>query len=628
MKPIYRLLRFLLGLGLLLASASGAALAQDGPARLQAPDAPPDDPLLASLPLNAGLYYAARSYAEQAGSMPGVALSEKYARTGLLVDEQARVLVEISGQRGGPPLDPALIKSIGGEVTGTWRHLTEALLPVGAVIDFAVRLPPGYFIQSVGPGNPDDVDGEGPAATNAGAYRDNGADCTGMVIAVIDNGYLRLTEAQANGDLPPDGARLVRKSYTDSHYFEDVTVHGTAVAETVYDYCPGATYRLYQVDVDHTDFANAIDDAIVNNVDVFAHSMSWYNTGWDDDSGELCDALIGLGDALFFTSAGNRAQSHWQGDFSDPDSDGWHNWTSASELLELSIDSNGNGGHINTYLSWDLYGGNADYDLYLYDSSVNLITRTNTAGNAYEKLFWVNPGAATTWYLAVKRASGAAAELELFDHNGGTWDPLYITEDNSTNSPANCTGSSNVLAVGAVRWNNYGQASPSIESYSSRGPTNEGGSALDLAGPTNTNSFAYSGPFSGTSAATPNAAGAGAAFWSDQEQLSRPSIRWLLKYMAYAYKDWGAAHQDETFGWGGIFLHPWAAGTIWLDRNYNNTAGDADKPYYYLSHAVNAAPVGGRLVFIGDFPEAITVNKALLFEVLASPGWDSTLGGP
>ncbi|MBN2548318.1 MAG: S8 family serine peptidase [Anaerolineales bacterium] len=623
------ILRILLGLAMLLALSSGSVQAQDGPNRRQAPEPSPTNLEIKSLPLDSGLYYAVRIYQEKslAQTLTPQDLPAYFSAYGLIVDEQALILVEISGPSGGPPVEVELVERFGGKVSGSWRHLTEALLPLNTLLELAGSLPPGYFIKSVGPANTNDVDGEGPAATGSNTYRNNGADCSGMVIGVIDFSYDRLTETIANGDLP-SGGRIVQVNYTSS-MFEAGSEHGTAVAETVYDHCPGANFRLYRVDNDHTDFATAIQNAIDNNVDVIAHSASWYNTGWEDNTGDICDAVSNLDETIFFNSAGNRAESHWQGMYNDPDSDGWHNWPNGSELLEMTIRSSVGDGFVNAYLSWDLAGGNADYDLYLYDSSVTELQKSNNGGNNYESLYRANTGASTTWYFAIRRVSGATAELELFDHNGGAWATAYQTAANSTDSPSNCTWSHNVVVIGAVDWGVYGGAGPSIQSYSSRGPTNDGADNLNLVAPTNTTTFAYSGSFGGTSAAAPNAAGTAAAFWSDQDQLSSWSIRWLLERMAFAIKDWGADGYDHTFGYGGIVLHPWATGTVFLDRNVNNWDGDIDKPFYYVSDAVAAAPAGGRLVFIaGDYTENITIDKVLIFEALDAVDWDSTLGSP
>ena len=50
---------------------------------------------------------------------------------------------------------------------------------------------------------------------------------------------------------------------------------------------PGATWRLYKTN-SLADLGTAVDNCIANGVDVITHSISRYNTGWDDNSGDAC----------------------------------------------------------------------------------------------------------------------------------------------------------------------------------------------------------------------------------------------------------------------------------------------------------------------------------------------------
>jgi len=54
--------------------------------------------------------------------------------------------------------------------------------------------------------------GEGPARTGSDAYRDAGADGSGITIAIIDNAFASLTASQASGDTPPQGGISLRST--------------------------------------------------------------------------------------------------------------------------------------------------------------------------------------------------------------------------------------------------------------------------------------------------------------------------------------------------------------------------------------------------------------------------------
>jgi len=559
-------------------------------------------------------------------TVPFVQLQQELGNQGITMDDIGRVHVEIVGPPGSKALSARVINQFGGEVTNTWLHRAEAWIPIGQLSNLAQVLPPGYFMERANIPQLDQVTGEGPAVTNSDDYRDHGADCTGVTIAVIDSGYTNLTAARSNDDAPPPGS-TTQINYTPN-LFESDTRHGTGCTEALFDHCPDATWRLYKID-SLADLGTAVNDAINNNVDVISHSLSRYNTGWADDSGDACTAATNAANngILFFTSAGNRANQHWQGDFNaGPDADGWHDWVSGDETIDISMPGNGSGGF---YLSWDTTGDPSDYDLYLYDSTLTTVLASSTSGgNAYEDFTWTNPlGTAQTVHLAVVRASGGTTEMEVFLHGAGTWQE-HTMAANSTTSPSNCTHA-NIVSNGAVSWGVYNSAPGTagiIQNYSSQGPSNSGMTLPDLAGPTNTTGFSYPGGFGGTSCATPNNAGAAAASWSGAPALGSDGVRYLMLEQAEIFKDWGANGSDNIYGRGGVWLYTYHANTVWVDRRVGNIIGHPKLPYYFIAHAQDAAVSGGRVVFLGQsYPEPITLNKHLLYETI---GWPALVGTP
>jgi hypothetical protein len=70
---------------------------------------------------------------------------------GFQMDEQERVFVEVVGPTGGDPVSPELINKFGGQVGDSWRHRSEAWIPINQLSSFGAKLPKGYFVEPVYP---------------------------------------------------------------------------------------------------------------------------------------------------------------------------------------------------------------------------------------------------------------------------------------------------------------------------------------------------------------------------------------------------------------------------------------------------------------------------------------------
>jgi hypothetical protein len=518
----------------------------------------------------------------------------------------------------GPPIAGSLARP-GGQVhaplTRTATHV-EAWLPLTAIEHLDTLLPAGWRIRPVRPPEPDQaaVTGEGPLRINSNAYRIGGANGAGLTIAIIDGNFAGLTAARLNGDAP--NATQINLT-TNSNFEAGTSTHGTDCVQNVFDHAPGAAYRIYSID-SSADYTAVITDCLANNVNVISHSLSQYNEGWGDDTGITCQQATRAAQngILFFTSCGNRATSHYEGAFIDADGDGFHEFAPGDETIDVTIGANTGGSH---YLSWS--NPASDFDFYLYDSTTNNVVASATTAGAgvFETFTYTNPGAQAVFHLAVRRRSGDAnSTIEFFSHNSATWNE-YAVASGSNTSPSNATHS-NVISVGAVTETSYGAAAGSnvIAGYSSRGPSNGGMSLPDICGPTDTLVFPQPAPpnpanrFSGTSCATPNAAGAAAAFWSADLNLDADGIRWLLTTQAGLFRDWGAPGSDNVYGSGGIRLIDFSAGTRWLARNYPGTLDDGTVPFHTVEGAHLRVPNGGRLLILGanfgTFPEPVQLG--------------------
>ena len=510
----------------------------------------------------------------------------------------------------GQPVDPAFTRGKAQVHVPLSRtdERAEAWLPLAAIEHLEGLLPKGWRVRAVHPLERDQaaVAGEGPTRINSNTYTAGGANGAGLTIAVIDGNFAGLTQARTNGDAPA----ATQINLASGAFESGTSTHGTDCVQNVFDHAPGAVFRIYRIGTS-TDYTAVITDCLANNVNIISHSLSQYNEGWGDDTGITCQQATRAAQAgiLFFTSCGNRANSHYEGAFVDADGDGFHEFAPGDETIDvlIGVDALGNNIGGSHYLSWS--NAASDFDLLLYDNANprNLVANGATAGaGMFETFPYTIPGAQTTFHLSVRRRDGpTASTIEIFSHNSATWNEYAVAAGSNT-APSNATHPG-VIAVGAVTQASYGSAAGSnvIAGYSSRGPSNGGMSLPDLCGPTDTLVFPQPAPpnpanrFGGTSCATPNAAGAAAAFWSADLNLNADGILWLLSNQAGLFRDWGSAGFDGIYGSGGVRVVDFRAGTRWLARNYPGTLDDGTVPFHTVEGAHLRVPNGGRLLIFG-----------------------------
>ena len=154
----------------------------------------------------------------------------------------------------------------------------------------------------------------------------------------------------------------------------------------------------------------------------------------------------------------------------------------------------------------------------------------------------------------------------------------------------------------------------------------------DIIGPTGNWTVAYASPskpngaFGGTSCATPNLAGVAACFWSEFPNLTASAVSSMLKDQARIHRDWGDGGDDITYGAGGVFLHEYSYGPVWVDRDYFDwvtllgglwDGSSMFGPFYRVEDAVSAIPDGGRMIFFGNsYPEPVTATKRFDMEII------------
>ncbi len=507
-------------------------------------------------------------------------------------------------------IDAARLRSLGIETDVVWRNRASAWMGVDELMEKAALLGPDYFIFSVPVPH---AENEGPGVMNSAGYHNPPALSAGQGrrVAIIDNGYFTLPTAISSGAFKtPAYVSLGGAPSTIPALCADSEVHGAACAEVVYDHAPGSTYELY-LPYNTAQRGAAVDTCIAHGVNIISMSLSEYNLGWFDNTGAACaytQAAVNAG-LLYFTACGNRAQEHYQSTFNDANGNGLHEYPNGDER-NIILDTVQPGKSTHAYLSWIPTTG-SDFDIFIYNRAGTTLlasaVATGTGVSAYESVSWTNnTSSPVPVCIVVKLSSGPATQFEYFTHSAGRYQ--WAVAAGSNTSPSNNTHP-NVVSVGAVYHVPFADSSGAsgiIESYSSQGPTNGGALAPKITGPTGVTTLAYGGGFFGTSCATPNAAGATAAFWAANPGLDATGVRQLLNRFAHLYKDFGAAGVDNLYGNGGLFLYPWASNQRYMLRSSENTGiTNNTRPFQTLLAAEQLTPVAGTVVILnsGNYSE-------------------------
>jgi hypothetical protein len=544
----------LLVLGVLVASAPGGTAASS-PGR---PPSPPGKPGKSGKPLRPdpdakkykrkGLESRLAHVSAQGAAHGDAAAAAEGRKRGLRTQgDLVRVVVEASDAAGAT----AAVSADGGTVTAVAGHLVSAAMPASGLGRLAQDPSVGY-VRPPFTARADAVTDEGVGTTNASAWQALGREGAGVKVAIVDLGFIGYTDGQAAGDLPASvtGVNFCSGGLTS------FTEHGTAVAEIVHKMAPDAQLYLICVE-DEVSLAQAEEYAKANGIRIVNHSVAWFDTSRGDGSGGpgTPDAIVADARAngiLWVNAAGNYAQSHWSGVFTDANGNGLNEFSSGWDAEPIYLQ---NGEQTCLAVKWDSWPMTSqDFDLYLWDQDGNLVAASTNLQNGtqqpVEELCYTNPFADEWFYAGIyKFAATARPRFDLFALGGFLW---FETPAGSVTEPAS---SPNTLAVGAVCWQNS-----ALEPYSSRGPTIDNRIKPDIAGPDGTSSAVYGSSsgcppgdsgFYGTSASSPHIAGAAALVeglhpgWTPAQAQS---------FLVGAAGDLGPAGKDNSFGAGKLQL--------------------------------------------------------------------------
>lgn len=449
-----------------------------------------------------------------------------------LVDEKIRVVLELTDAK-------ATLEDTNIEIEARYKNLVQALVPI-SVIEAIAKDPAVVYIRTPLKAYPL-VTSEGVGVIGADEVHAKGIRGDDVKVAVIDAGF----EGYATNPEIPAANIIEAKSFRADGDIEAGGDHGTACAEVVLDVAPEAGLYLFNFDTG-VEFGNDVDYAISQGVDIISCSMGWANAGGYDGTGSICDIVNNAREhgILFVVSAGNQAEKHYEGTYTDTDGDDWHEFGPGDEILTLETLPAGTS--ITLFLSWDDWPeSDQDYDLRLLVKTgtawetVAVSENYQTGTQPPAEAIVVETAVEAYWGVGIKKYSATRdVHFELYSFTNNF--PEHNVKSSSLCIPAGAAGA---MTAGATYWSD-----DSLESFSSQGPTNDGRTKPDVTAPDGVSNSVY-GNFYGTSASAPHTAGAAALLLDANATLTADQLQSYLESTAV---DLGATGKDNLYGSGRI----------------------------------------------------------------------------
>ncbi len=360
---------------------------------------------------------------------------------------------------------------------------------------------------------------------------------SGVVIAILDSEFYR--DNLIAKELPRHMTLISNSSYISSQR------HGSACAELISDIAPNVTVYLIDTGETEYDLLAAIECLLKldKKPDIVSSSQDLH-VGMFNGKDAVCGAIKNVTSKgiIWINAAGNFADNHWSGTFQDPDEDGFNNFGSNDQTINLTAER---GELIQIWLSWDedwLHAAR-DYDLYLYapDGSYAVSKNPQEGYFGQKPMEFVSLVAPSDgiYQIAIKRYNAVSDNTSFQLFSSHKLDE-YDVPNSSLGVIACCE---DVITVGAVDISTL-----KVENMSSRGPTGDGRLKPDIVAPDNVTTITYwPEKFKGTSAAAPHVVGCVALAIEKFGRMDGQRIKDALERSA---KDLGAAGPDNVYGYG------------------------------------------------------------------------------
>jgi len=549
-----------MGIAVLVLVPGKAVVQEEGPPHAVAPQFPVEkgDPKIEyALYMFQKIFYA-----------EGLEKAKEYAKNFQmdLEENRIRVVVETDASMAADQAKALVyvimdhIRALGGKVETHYNDLVQSQIPYTGLQELAanplvkhIRLPLKPTLLA--------VTSEGVNLTGANLWQSlypyrNTSDKP--KVCILDAGFKNYAGLLGT-ELP---SSVITRSFRADGDISANQVHGTACAEVIFDMMPNAQFYLVNFSTDVEQHV-AVDWLISEDVDVVSFSIGYWNAGDGAGTGPICeDVKRATNNGIVWVgAAGNEAQSHWTGTFSDPDNNLYHNFIPADAILDFYAPALT---PVAFFLNWDDWGSwngtkysgsNQDYDLSLYfwwGGVWNFVTSSLNWQNGTQwpvefTGFWM-ANVAGYWGVAIRKYNATRnCKMELFTY-GNSSACEYNVPEGSLTIPADSTDCLTVGAIDAV--------ADTYHSYSSQGPTHDGRIKPDFCAPSgvSVSSSTYGARatrgFYGTSAATPHMAG-GIVLIKGTTPYSLSQVRTILEKRAI---DMGAIGKDNKYGIGRLNL--------------------------------------------------------------------------
>jgi hypothetical protein len=422
------------------------------------------------------------------------------------------------------------------------------------------------------PPRPDQTTAFGPTAgaqvalTNADDWHAAGFTGAGLRVGVIDFfDVVRYWKPAEMGPAPVANVTARCISFGDdcsAEFFNNVDLggenHGPAVVEIIRDMAPDVEVFVGRATTE-ADYHALVDWFADNGVRVVTRSLGSRYDGPGDGRGALdavADHAVDRG-ITWVNSGGNNAVNRYYrhavrlvGDAVAFGPVGTETWLRFNGCVSP--------GGVRWANDWDLPAAErTDYDLIVREAPIgnpeagNEVARTSLRQREGAPPLELIVGSAcpqpgSAFYLRIERFAGdpTGDVIEILDYDDGI--ASFAQAAHSASTPVVDSRNAGVLAVGAVD----PPGSGALAAYSSRGPTNDERIKPDLVAPAGFANTVF-GAFSGTSAAAPVVAGAGALLLQAGLAAGARELGDLLRHTVV---DRGASGPDTGFGTGELRL--------------------------------------------------------------------------